>query len=87
MPALFLAFAGLRPARAQDDKKAFSPQEPDQILAPIALYSDSLLSQVLMAASYPIEIVEARRDGRRPIPVSKATPPSRRCRTRAGTSA
>jgi hypothetical protein len=50
-----------RPTRAQDDRKAFTPQQLDQILAPIALYSDALLSQVLMAASYPIEIVEAAR--------------------------
>jgi hypothetical protein len=50
-----------RPARAQDDRKSFSPEQLDQILAPIALYPDSLLSQVLMATSYPIEIVEAAR--------------------------
>lgn len=50
-----------RPIRAQDDRKTFTPQQLDQILAPIALYSDSLLSQMLMAASYPIEIVEAAR--------------------------
>lgn len=50
-----------RPARAQDDRKSFSSEQLDQILAPIALYPDSLLSQVLMAASYPIEIVEAAR--------------------------
>ena len=31
------------------------------MLAPIALYDDALLSQVLMAASYPLEIVEASR--------------------------
>ena len=31
------------------------------MLAPIALYPDSLLSQILMAASYPLEIVEAAR--------------------------
>ena len=31
------------------------------MLAPIALYDDALLSQVLMAASYPLEIVEAAR--------------------------
>jgi hypothetical protein len=46
---------------AQDDKKKFAPAELDQILAPIALYPDSLLSQVLMATSYPLEIVEAAR--------------------------
>ena len=42
-------------------KKPFSPQELDQILAPIALYDDALLSQVLMASTYPLEIVEAAR--------------------------
>jgi hypothetical protein len=61
MSILLLASAGVRPARAQQDKPAFSPQQLDQILAPIALYSDALLSQMLMAASYPIEIVEAAR--------------------------
>src|SRR5689334_23386536 len=47
--------------RAQDSKKPFTPEELDQMLAPIALYPDSLLSQIMMAASYPIEIVEATR--------------------------
>lgn len=46
---------------AAPEKKPFSPAELDQILAPIALYDDALLSQVLMAATYPIEIVEAAR--------------------------
>jgi len=36
-------------------------QELDQMLAPIALYPDSLLSQILMASSYPLEVVEAAR--------------------------
>ena len=44
-----------------DDKKSFSPEQLDQLLAPIALYPDALLSQVLMATSYPLEIVEAAR--------------------------
>lgn len=38
-----------------------SPAELDQMLAPIALYPDVLLSQVLMASTYPIEVVEAAR--------------------------
>jgi hypothetical protein len=33
----------------------------DQILAPIALYPDPLLAQILMAATYPLEVVEADR--------------------------
>jgi hypothetical protein len=37
------------------------PEELDQLLAPIALYPDSLLAQVLMAATYPLEIVQAAR--------------------------
>ncbi len=40
---------------------AFSQQELDQMLAPIALYPDPLLSQILMAATYPLEVVEAAR--------------------------
>jgi uncharacterized membrane protein YgcG len=41
--------------------KAFSQQELDEILAPIALYPDALLAQVLMASTYPLEVVEAAR--------------------------
>ena len=40
---------------------AYSRQELAQLLAPVALYPDALLSQVLMAATYPIEVVEADR--------------------------
>jgi hypothetical protein len=40
---------------------AFTQQELDQMLAPVALYPDALLSQVLMAATYPLEVVEAAR--------------------------
>jgi hypothetical protein len=38
-----------------------SNEELDQIVAPIALYPDSLLSQIFMASSYPLEIVQADR--------------------------
>ncbi len=47
--------------RAQDSKKPFTPEQLDQMLAPIALYPDALLSQTLMAATYPLEVVEAAR--------------------------
>ncbi len=40
---------------------AFSQQELDQLVAPIALYPDALLTQVLMASTYPLEIVAAER--------------------------
>ena len=38
-----------------------SAAELDQLTAPIALYSDPLLGSVLVAATYPLEIVEASR--------------------------
>ena len=56
-----LAIGRIRLVAAQTDKPKFKPEELDQMLAPIALYSDALLSQILMAASYPLEIVEASR--------------------------
>ena len=49
---------------AQDTGSAppvFRQEELDQMLAPIALYPDSLLIQVLMAATYPLEVVQAAR--------------------------
>jgi hypothetical protein len=49
------------PAAFAQERPAFSPQELDQMLAPIALYPDPLLSQILMAATYPLEIVQAAR--------------------------
>jgi hypothetical protein len=38
-----------------------SPQELNQLVAPIALYPDELVAQVLAAATYPTEVVEAER--------------------------
>jgi hypothetical protein len=34
-------------------------EQLDQLLAPIALYPDALLAQILMAATYPLEIVKS----------------------------
>ena len=39
----------------------FPPEEIEALVAPIALYPDSLLSQILMASTYPLEIVHAAR--------------------------
>jgi len=48
---------------AQDQPTAgqFRQEELDQMLAPIALYPDSLLAQILMASTYPLEVVQADR--------------------------
>ena len=49
------------PGQPQQTQPVFAQQELDQMLAPIALYPDSLLSQILMASTYPIEVVQASR--------------------------
>ena len=55
---LVLALALTGPASAQQ-AKTFSNEQLDQMLAPIALYPDSLLSQVLMASTYPSDVALA----------------------------
>jgi hypothetical protein len=61
---LVLLMALPAPIFAQESKaapKKFSQEELDQVLAPIALYPDSLLAQVFIAATYPLEVVLADR--------------------------
>ena len=50
-----VAFAQATPAQT------YTQAQLDQMLAPIALYPDPLLSQILMAATYPLEVVQAAR--------------------------
>ena len=40
---------------------SFSDERLEEIAAPVALYPDALLMQVFMAATYPLEVVEAER--------------------------
>ena len=52
----------LNVAVAQNEtQEPISQAELEQILAPIALYPDSILSHILVAATYPLEIVQAER--------------------------
>ena len=37
------------------------PEQLDALVSPIALYPDTLLAEVLMASTYPLEVVEAER--------------------------
>ena len=46
---------------AQSNGTTFKPEEIEQLVAPIALYPDSLVSQILMASTYPLEVVQADR--------------------------
>jgi Protein of unknown function (DUF3300) len=39
----------------------FNQEELEQLVAPIALHPDALISQVLMASTYPLEVVQAER--------------------------
>jgi hypothetical protein len=48
------------PAQAQTEQN-LSKGQVEQLVAPIALYPDPLLTQVLMASTYPLEVVEAAR--------------------------
>jgi len=48
-------------AQSAGGRPAFKQEELDQMLAPIALYPDSLLTQMLMASTYPLEVVQADR--------------------------
>jgi hypothetical protein len=57
---LGLGFVGAAPTYAQSSQ-TLKPEELDQLVAPIALYPDTLLSQVLIASTYPLEVVEAER--------------------------
>jgi len=47
------------PAGAASASAVFSEGEIDQMMAPIALYPDSLLAQLLMAATYPGDFADA----------------------------
>ncbi|MBS0643141.1 MAG: DUF3300 domain-containing protein [Proteobacteria bacterium] len=48
-------------AASSGQAAAYSAEQLDALLAPIALYPDDLLAQVLMASTYPLQIVEASR--------------------------
>jgi len=48
------------PAPAKE-QKMLAAGELDALVAPIALYPDNLLSQVLMASTFPLEVVHAER--------------------------
>jgi hypothetical protein len=55
-----LVFAQQQPAPpAQGPQQQFPPEQLDTLVAPVALYPDALLSQVLVASTYPLEITEA----------------------------
>ena len=60
MGAVALAQGPVAPPPAQAQSQAMAPQQLDDLVAPIALYPDPLLGQVLAASTYPVELVEAQ---------------------------
>jgi Protein of unknown function (DUF3300) len=59
-PPSTAAAPSARPATPPPTQR-LSEAQLDQLVAPIALYPDPLLAQVLMASTYPLEVVEAAR--------------------------
>ena len=61
--ALFLTFLLVAPqgvmAKSEGGDKSFKQEELEQLVAPIALYPDALVAQILMVSTYPLEVVLA----------------------------
>ena len=66
---LFLAFAQGAHAQGQptstpastSSDQMLKPEQLDALVSPVALYPDTLLAEVLMASTYPLEVVQAAR--------------------------
>jgi len=58
-----MTFSTAALAQAQQEEHEFQLSEAElaQTLAPIALYPDTLLTHILIASTYPIEVIEAER--------------------------
>ena len=76
--ALLFAPAGAlllaqQPPQLPPPSQALAPDQLDDLVAPIALYPDPLVSQILVASTYPLELVQAsqwlqRNPGLRALP-------------------
>ena len=60
VPCDLMAESALPPPAAASEQ-LLKAEELEALVAPIALYPDSLLSLVLMASTYPLEVVQADR--------------------------
>jgi hypothetical protein len=63
LPIQAIAENGANPSQQQTAPatKQLTQEELAQLLAPIALYPDELIVQILMASTYPLEVVQADR--------------------------
>jgi hypothetical protein len=60
-PAWYLRAEAQTPVQQAPDATSFDVQQIDALVAPIALYPDQLLTQVLIASTFPLQVVEAAR--------------------------
>ena len=63
LPAIFAQAPEVPAAGMPEQRQAvplLSPEQLNNMVAPVALYPDPLLSQVLSASTYPLELVEAQ---------------------------
>jgi len=58
MDTVLWAIQEQQPATSTDQDAKISNQQLDSLVAPIALFPDPLLSQTLVACTYPLEIVQ-----------------------------
>jgi len=58
---LALPLQPLAQSNSNASQQKLSKEELAQLLAPIALYPDELVAQILMASTYPLEVVQADR--------------------------
>jgi hypothetical protein len=61
LPQAALAQAPSPPPAQPAGGQVLSQGQVDALVAPIALYPDALISEILMASTYPLEVVEAER--------------------------
>lgn len=54
------SISGVQAAQS-NERAGFSQAELEQMLAPVALYPDSVLTHILIASTYPLEVVQASR--------------------------
>jgi hypothetical protein len=61
VPSLYGQATPQGQAPGGQQQQLINPQQMDSLVAPIALYPDTLVAQVLAASTYPLQIVSARR--------------------------
>jgi len=59
VPGSPLLFAQDQPPALPPPDQTLTPDQLNDLVAPIALYPDPLLSQILVASTYPLELVQA----------------------------